>query len=188
MLKKLPNLLTWLRIAMVPSIIAVYSLPRWGGLLAAALFACAALLDLLDGFFARRYNADSEFGRFIDPVADKLLVVAALLLILGAPAPPVARWIMVAAALLIILREIAVSSLRAWTGAAGNSGALAVSRLAKHKTAVQMVAITMLLAATSFPGWPLGGIGATLLLGGGLLGLLSLYGYLKQAAASGWQK
>ncbi len=140
-----PNLLTWLRILMIPAIVGVFYLPQgWlsGGrinLLATVLFVAAAITDWLDGYLARRLNQMSSFGAFLDPVADKLMVTAALILLV---------WLKRADAVIafiIVGREIAVSALREWMARIGESKSVAVNLLGKVKTVSQMVAIPMLL-------------------------------------------
>ena len=141
----LPTLLTWLRVAAIPLILGVYALPAdWmppgdRNLVATALFVLSALTDWFDGFLARRWNQTSAFGAFLDPVADKLMVSAALLVLLQL------SRIGALVALIIIGREIAVSALREWMARIGRSAAVAVNWLGKVKTATQMLAITLLL-------------------------------------------
>ncbi len=141
----LPNLLTWLRILAIPIFVGIFYLPTdWltveqKNLIATIIFTGAAITDWLDGFLARALNQMSAFGAFLDPVADKLMVAAALIVLvylerLGAPV-----------ALIIIGREIAVSALREWMAQIGHSGSVAVSFLGKVKTAAQMIAIPLLL-------------------------------------------
>ena len=138
----LPNLLTLSRIAAIPLIVAL-CLMRWpaADLAACAVFAAAALTDWLDGHLARRRRSTSEFGRMLDPIADKLLVGAVLMLLAG-----LGRLsdIGLIAAVVIMLREILVSGLREFL--AGLSQGLPVSRLAKWKTGVQMTALGLLVA------------------------------------------
>lgn len=140
-----PTLLTWLRVAAIPLVIGVYQLPvPWmepadRNLVAAVLFVLAALTDWFDGFLARRWNQVSAFGAFLDPVADKLMVSAALLVLLEL------GRIGALVALIIIGREIAISALREWMARIGRSRAVAVNWLGKVKTATQMVAIPLLL-------------------------------------------
>ncbi|MDE2478451.1 MAG: CDP-diacylglycerol--glycerol-3-phosphate 3-phosphatidyltransferase, partial [Betaproteobacteria bacterium] len=141
----LPTLLTWLRVAAIPLVVGVYALPQhWlslpeRNLAAALLFVVAGLTDWFDGFLARRWNQTSAFGAFLDPVADKLMVSAALLVLLQL------GRIGSLVALIIIGREIAISALREWMARIGRSRAVAVNWLGKVKTATQMVAIPLLL-------------------------------------------
>src|SRR5688572_6471981 len=140
-----PNLMTWLRILMIPAIIGAFYMPQaWlsrsdANVLATVLFVAAAITDWLDGYLARRLNQTSAFGAFLDPVADKLMVAAALIILVELDrADSVAAFI-------IIGREIAVSALREWMAQLGQSRSVAVNFLGKVKTFSQMLAIPMLL-------------------------------------------
>jgi CDP-diacylglycerol--glycerol-3-phosphate 3-phosphatidyltransferase len=141
----IPMWLTWARIAMIPLVIGVYYLPEhWlsmhaKNVTACVLFVLAALTDALDGYVARRYGMSTPLGAFLDPVADKLMVSAALIVLLAL------GRIDMFVALVIIGREIAVSALREWMAQIGAAGAVAVNRMGKFKTIAQMVAIPMLL-------------------------------------------
>ncbi len=140
-----PNLLTWLRILMIPLVIGVFYAPSdwlsgWQqNLIATAMFIAAALTDWLDGYLARRLNQTSAFGAFLDPVADKFLICAALLVLLQFDR------VNAVIAFVIIGREIAISALREWMATIGASRSVAVHMLGKLKTASQMVAIPFLL-------------------------------------------
>lgn len=141
----LPNLITWLRIILIPLLIGIFYMPEtWlsdsgRNLAACVVFIVAGVSDWLDGYLARVLNQTSAFGAFLDPVADKLIVVAALvvLLQLGRVEPVIA--------LIIIGREIAISALREWMAKLGQSASVAVAFVGKVKTASQMVAIPLLL-------------------------------------------
>jgi CDP-diacylglycerol--glycerol-3-phosphate 3-phosphatidyltransferase/cardiolipin synthase len=141
----LPNLLTWLRILAIPLLVALYYLPdAWLGmrdknLIACVLFSGAAITDWLDGYLARRLNQQSAFGAFLDPVADKLIVAAALILLVELARVP--GFI----AVIIIGREITISALREWMAKLGQAKSVAVNFLGKIKTVAQLVAIPMLL-------------------------------------------
>jgi len=138
-----PTMLTLLRIVLIPVLVLVFYLPdnRWTSFFSALVFALAALTDWLDGWIARRYNQFSAFGAFLDPVADKLMVAVALLLIVQKhPTPWMALW-----AAVIIGREIAVSALREWMAELGQRATVKVATIGKIKTIVQMVALTCLL-------------------------------------------
>jgi len=141
----LPNLVTWMRILMIPLIVGVYYLPEeWlsfpgQNIAATGIFIFAALTDWLDGYLARALNQMSAFGAFLDPVADKLVVVAALIVLLK-----LGRVDMVVG-LIIIGREIAISALREWMARVGQSKSVAVAFIGKVKTVGQMIAIPMLL-------------------------------------------
>jgi len=138
----LPTLLTWARIVAIPLIVGVFHLPLVEAdrnLIATVLFVIVALTDWADGYLARRLNMTSSFGAFLDPVADKFLVCAALLVLVE-----LAR-VQSLVALIIIGREIAISALREWMAQIGASRSVAVHMLGKVKTVVQMVAIPFLL-------------------------------------------
>ena len=137
-----PTLLTWARIAAIPFIVGVYYLP-WDlatrNLVATSLFVLFAATDWLDGWLARRLNQTSAFGAFLDPVADKMLICASLLVLLEQ------GRVGALVALIIIGREIAISALREWMAHIGASRSVAVHMLGKLKTVAQMVAIPFLL-------------------------------------------
>jgi CDP-diacylglycerol--glycerol-3-phosphate 3-phosphatidyltransferase len=138
----IPTLLTWARIAAIPLIIGVYYVPLEPGLrnlVATVMFVFFALTDWLDGWLARRLNQTSAFGAFLDPVADKFLVCASLLILVHLQRADVFL------ALIIIGREIAISALREWMAQIGASRSVAVHMLGKLKTMSQMVAIPFLL-------------------------------------------
>jgi CDP-diacylglycerol--glycerol-3-phosphate 3-phosphatidyltransferase len=139
----LPNALTWLRILMIPAIIALfYLLPYpWADPAACAAFALAGITDTLDGYYARKLGQTSRLGAFLDPVADKLIVAAALVLIVSKDP----RWFVVIVAVVIIGREIAVSALREWMAEIGARSRIKVTILAKYKTIMQIVGLSLLL-------------------------------------------
>ena len=142
MFLNLPTLLTWARIVAIPLIVGVFYLPldaATRNLIATVMFVVFALTDWADGYLARRLNQTSAFGAFLDPVADKILVCAALLVLVHLDRANVF------VALVIIGREIAISALREWMAQIGASGSVAVHMLGKVKTTVQMVAIPFLL-------------------------------------------
>jgi CDP-diacylglycerol--glycerol-3-phosphate 3-phosphatidyltransferase len=138
----IPTILTWTRIVAIPLIIGVFYLgldPALQNLVATAMFVVFALTDWLDGYLARRLNQMSSFGAFLDPVADKFLVCASLLVLVHLKRADVF------VALIIIGREIAISALREWMAQIGASKSVAVHMLGKLKTVVQMIAIPFLL-------------------------------------------
>ncbi len=138
----LPTLLTWARIVAIPLIVGVFYLGIGTGfqnLLATTLFIVVALTDWADGYLARRLNQTSAFGAFLDPVADKFLIVAALLVLVHL------NRLHALVALVIIGREIAISALREWMAQIGAARSVAVHMLGKVKTTVQMIAIPFLL-------------------------------------------
>ncbi len=176
MAQSLPNLLTLSRIAVIPALIATFYLPfpsaNWVGF---ALFLAASITDYLDGYLARRRDVQSDLGRFLDPLADKLLVAAAVLMLVAYDR--IADWD-VLAAIVILCREILVSGLREFL--AGLSIGVPVSRLAKWKTALQMAAITMLLLADAAPfSIPAAEIGVVGLWVAAVLTLYTGYDYLR---------
>jgi cardiolipin synthase (CMP-forming) len=141
----LPIFLTWLRIVLIPLVVGVFYLPdmmmtvEHKNLLAMIIFVLAALTDWFDGFLARRLDQTSAFGAFLDPVADKLMVTAALLVLVQL------TRLNAVIALVIVGREITISALREWMAQIGASKSVAVNQLGKFKTVCQMVAIPMLL-------------------------------------------
>ena len=177
-----PILLTWLRVAMIPLVVGVFYVPdTWmalpaKNLTAAVFFIVASLTDWFDGFLARRWNQTSAFGAFLDPVADKLMVAAALLVLLAL------GRVSDIVALIIIGREIAISSLREWMAQIGASKSVAVHMVGKLKTTVQMVAIPFLL----YNGTLLGVIdtrawGAVLIVVAAILTVWSMVYYMQKA-------
>ena len=141
----IPMALTWARIAMIPLVVGIFYLPdawlapHWQNVTACWIFILAAITDALDGYIARRYGAVSKLGEFLDPVADKLMVSAALIVLLAL------GRVDSLVALVIIGREIAVSALREWMAKIGKSSNIAVNSMGKIKTIAQMTAIPMLL-------------------------------------------
>lgn len=178
----LPNLLTWLRIILIPLMVGVFYLPAgWvtplqADMLAASFFGIAAITDWLDGYLARKLGQTSAFGAFLDPVADKLMVAAALIVLvdLGRAAPLVA--------VIIIGREITISALREWMAQIGKSASVAVSYAGKLKTTMQMIAIMLLLYYQPLPGIDTLLWGTVLIWIAALLTLGSMLYYLKMAA------
>lgn len=139
----IPNLLTMFRVVLIPVFVVVYYAPAESRYLAAAvLFALASITDWFDGWLARRWGQVTKLGAFLDPVADKLMVAAALVVLVEAHANV---W-MVLPAIVIVSREIAISALREWMAEVGKRASVAVSFMGKVKTALQMIAITGLLA------------------------------------------
>ncbi|WP_041682613.1 CDP-diacylglycerol--glycerol-3-phosphate 3-phosphatidyltransferase [Pusillimonas sp. T7-7] len=177
----LPIALTWLRIAMIPLIVGLFYIPvDWISVpvrdaVAALAFIIAALTDWFDGWLARRWNQTSSFGAFLDPVADKLMVCAALLILLDLSR--VDSFI----ALIIIGREITISALREWMAKIGASGSVAVHRLGKFKTAAQMIAIPCLLYWQPLYGVSLQLLGQILIVIAAILTVWSMFYYLRRA-------
>ncbi len=175
-LTSLPNLLTLSRILVIPAVIATFYVhgdyARW---LACVLFSAAGITDWLDGHMARRWQQQSEIGRFLDPIADKLLVSATLFMLTTFGRLSAAA---VFPALVILCREILVSGLREYL--AGLRVGMPVSRLAKWKTTIQMVAIGFLIVGDAGPARvPVAGIGEALLWIAALLTLVTGYDYLQ---------
>jgi cardiolipin synthase len=173
---KLPNLLTFSRIAVIPLLVAAFYLhDPMGNIVACALFALAAVTDYLDGYLARAWSQQSNLGRFLDPVADKLMVAAAILMMVAFSM--ISGW-SILAALVILCREILVSGLREFL--AELRVGLPVSKLAKWKTAIQMVAITLLLLGDAGPEWlPIIALGDFALWIAAALTLITGYDYLR---------
>ncbi len=173
-----PNVLTLFRILLVPLMVLAF---YWPGshmhVVAGILFALGALTDWLDGWWARRYGQTSEFGAFLDPVADKLAVTVALFLIVQANPTPLMALI----AAVIVGREITISALREWMAGIGERAHVRVAALGKIKTIVQMVAIVMLLVRESVLGFPVYPVGQGLLGAAAVLTLWSGFVYLKAA-------
>ncbi|MDO5057100.1 MAG: CDP-diacylglycerol--glycerol-3-phosphate 3-phosphatidyltransferase [Lautropia sp.] len=178
----LPNLLTWQRIVAIPLLICVYMVPYepWTepgrNLVATILFILASVTDWLDGWLARRLGQQTQLGAFLDPVADKLLVCVALVMLLDLDR------INAIIAIIIIGREITISALREWMASIGARNSVAVNWIGKVKTAVQMVAIPMLIYHDPLPGgfdcqyW-----GSWMINLAALLTFVSMVYYLKQA-------
>lgn len=177
----LPMLLTWARIVMIPFVVAVYYFPdAWIGptsknLLACVLFSVAAVTDAFDGYYARKYGLTSRLGAFLDPVADKLMVCAALIVLLEL------GRVNALVALVIIGREITVSALREWMAQIGASHNVAVNWVGKFKTIVQMVAIPVLLFHDPLFGIPVRPLGTVLIYLAALLTIYSMLLYLRLA-------
>jgi cardiolipin synthase len=175
MLTSLPNLLTLSRIAVLPLLVGAFYLDEpWTNIVACAVFASASLTDYLDGYLARTFQQTSSLGRFLDPVADKIMVAVALMMLV---ADARITGLMVLPALVILCREILVSGLREFL--AELQVGLPVSRLAKWKTAIQMIAISFLLLGDAGPAWlpvvPIGEVSLWLAAG---LTLITGYDYL----------
>ena len=174
----IPNILTFLRIALIPIFVVAYYLPySWNHLAATALFGLAALTDWFDGYLARRLQQTSPFGAFLDPVADKLIVATALILLVQTNPT---FWFVIPAAV-IVGREIAISALREWMAEIGNRAHVAVSIIGKIKTTAQMTALLLLLYRQPLWGLPTNEIGVMLLYLAAILTLWSMVIYLKAA-------
>jgi len=177
----IPNLLTWLRIVLIPLFVGIFffekswvSLPQQN-LVATVIFTLAAVTDWFDGWLARKLNQTSAFGAFLDPVADKLMVAAALIILLQL------GRIDAIVTLIIIGREIAISALREWMALLGESKSIAVSFVGKFKTASQMVAIPLLLYDDPLGAFDPHVVGTWLIYIAAALTLISMFYYLKVA-------
>ena len=177
----IPNLLTWLRILLIPVFVSFFYLtdnslsPHLKNVISTSVFLLAAFTDWLDGYLARKLNQFSAFGAFLDPVADKLMVAAALIVLvkLGRADAIIA--------FIIIGREITISALREWMAQLGESRSIAVSMLGKLKTTFQMIAILLLLYHDNFLEISCQAVGEKLLYLAALLTLWSMGYYLMLA-------
>lgn len=186
-LAQLPIALTWLRVILVPVFVVVFYLPEtWAPLVATIIYGLAGITDWFDGWLARRWNVVSRFGAFLDPVADKVMVAVALVLLVQVDGT---LWLALPAAV-IIGREITVSALREWMAESGVRGKVSVSWLGKVKTTLQMVAIGFLIFRYDVLVWPveIGGYsigvydtGLILLFAAAALTLWSMLDYLVAA-------
>jgi cardiolipin synthase len=174
----IPNLLTWFRIMMIPVFLGMFYLSdatlslHYKHMISVLIFAFAAITDWLDGFLARSLNQTSAFGAFLDPVADKLMVAAALILLVSL------EEVDAIIAFIIIGREIAISALREWMAKLGEGKNIAVSMLGKVKTTFQMIAILFLLYQEPVYGLPTVQLGTFLIYLAALLTLWSMGYYL----------
>ena len=177
----IPILLTWLRIILIPLIVALYYIPEsWmqpigRDLIATVAFVVAASTDWLDGFLARRWNETSAFGAFLDPVADKLIVAAALIMLVSLDR------VGALVAVIIIGREITISALREWMAQIGARKSVAVSMIGKIKTAAQMTAIPLLLYHKPLLGIDVHALGTWLIYVAAVLTLWSMGYYMRMA-------
>ena len=187
----IPTMLTWLRILLIPVFVGAFYWPEnlhklsampshWVNVFATSVFAIAAITDWLDGYLARRLNQTSAFGAFLDPVADKLMVAAALIVLVEF------GRVGAIVSLIIIGREIAISALREWMAGEGQRSSVGVAMIGKVKTFVQMAAILFLLYWDDLDLGPLGIFstnewGHVLIVVAAILTLLSMAYYLKAA-------
>jgi len=170
--------LTWFRIAAIPLIAVVfYWSSPWARPAAAVVFLLAAITDGLDGYVARRLKQTSKFGEFLDPVADKMMVSTALILLVQADP----RVIVATLAAIIIGREIAVSALREWMAGLGTRHRVAVSGYGKLKTIMQMTGLCCMLFATPIFGLPIYELGVLFLVLAAGLTIWSMIGYIRAA-------
>lgn len=178
MFQNIPNILTLLRILLIPVFVVLFYLPwQYAAEACAIVFALAAVTDWFDGYLARKLEQVSALGAFLDPVADKLMVAAALILLVQQdPIPGLAIPVLV-----IIGREITISALREWMAEIGARAQIAVSAIGKVKTAFQMTAIFLLIFRNDLFGLPLYTIGFVLLYVAVVLTLWSMFVYLRAA-------
>jgi phosphatidylglycerophosphate synthase len=206
MVWNLPNTLTWLRIFAIPLVVILFYLPyNWADPAAGLLFAVAGITDSLDGYLARRMGQTSRLGAFLDPVADKLIVAVALVLLVSKEMPPIiipgleaidggratlreasVKVVLVLCSIVIIGREIAISALREWMAEIGQRGKVKVSQLAKLKTIVQIVGLSCMLFRWNLPilpgiSLPVFEIGFVLTVVAAALTLISAISYLRAA-------
>ena len=183
MCSSLPNLLTWGRIFLIPMLICVFYIPDLvlpssdKNLTAAFIFTLAAITDWLDGFLARKFNQTTQFGAFLDPVADKLMVTTALVILV---------WldrVGIFVAAIIIGRELAISALREWMALIGESRGVAVSFIGKLKTAAQMVSIILLFLYEPIYFVPTYELGTLLVYVAVVLTVWSMFYYIKRASS-----
>ena len=175
----LPILLTWVRIAFIPLLILFFYLDRpWAAFAAALTFGLAGLTDWADGYLARKWQQESRFGAFLDPVADKLIVAVAMLLIVEREAN---IWFTLAG-MIIIGREIVISALREWVAQIGLRGKVAVAFMGKLKTTFQIIALIFLLYNQDLFGLlPMRELGIIALVLATILTLVSMLQYLRTA-------
>ena len=206
MVWNLPNTLTWLRIFAIPLVVILFYLPyNWADPAAGLLFAVAGITDSLDGYLARRMGQTSRLGAFLDPVADKLIVAVALVLLVSKEMPPIiipgleaidggratlreasVKVVLVLCSIVIIGREIAISALREWMAEIGQRGKVKVSQLAKYKTILQIVGLSCMLFRWNLPilpgvSLPIFEIGLVLTVIAAFLTLISAISYLRAA-------
>ncbi len=183
----IPNALTFFRILLIPVLVALYLLPfAWSNTAVTAVFLAAGLSDWLDGYLARRLKQDSKFGAFLDPVADKLIVVTALVLLVSDEAvmrQVLSQTVFALVVAVIIGRELVVSALREWMAELGNRARVSVSMVGKIKTAGQFVAIAMMLYRESVVDVSMLRLGEVLLVLAAGLTLWSMVMYLRAAWA-----
>jgi CDP-diacylglycerol--glycerol-3-phosphate 3-phosphatidyltransferase len=174
----LPTVITLFRIALIPLFVVVFYLPfGWANIVATAIFAFASLTDWVDGYLARSMQQESSFGAFLDPVADKLMVVVVIVLLVEAhPSIFVAL-----PSVVIVAREISISALREWMAQIGSSATVKVSWIGKSKTLLQMVALGFMIFAEPLAGLPIFQIGLVIYYVAAVLTLVSMFNYLRAA-------
>jgi len=172
----IPNMLTMLRLVLIPVCVGIYYIPAdWAYMTTAVLFTIAAITDWFDGYLARKWGQTTPFGAFLDPVADKLIVAAALVVLVESHET---FWLTIPA-VIIIGREIVISALREWMAEVGKRSSVAVNMIGKIKTTVQMVSIVVLLSQA--PGTTIANLGLLALQLAAVLTLWSMIVYLRAA-------
>ncbi len=178
MVWNLPNALTWARIAAIPLIVVLFYMPYpWADPAAGLLFVAAGITDSLDGYFARRFGQISRLGAFLDPVADKLIVAVALVLLVSKDP----HTLIVLTAAVIIGREITISALREWMAEIGARRKVAVSQLGKYKTVLQIIGLSMMLYRWPLLGLPTYRVGVWMTMIAAAATLVSMAAYLRVA-------
>ncbi len=178
MVWNLPNALTWARIAAIPLIVVLFYMPYpWADPAAGLLFVAAGITDSLDGYFARRFGQISRLGAFLDPVADKLIVAVALVLLVSKDP----HTLIVLTAAIIIGREITISALREWMAEIGARRKVAVSQLGKYKTVLQIIGLSMMLYRWPLLGLPTYRVGVWMTMIAAAATLVSMAAYLRVA-------
>ena len=174
----LPTYLTLLRIALIPLLAIIFYLPwQYTHVVCTAIFLLAGITDWLDGYLARKMAQETAFGKFLDPVADKLMVAFVLVLLVEQESSPY----LTIPSVIIIGREIAIASLREWMAEIGQSAKVQVSQLGKWKTTTQMTAVALILYGENLLGLPIKSLGYWLLYIAAILTLWSMVNYLVAA-------
>ena len=174
----LPTLITLMRILLIPLFMVAFYLPHsWSNIAATVIFALAAISDWADGYLARSLQLESAFGAFLDPVADKLMVVVVIILLVEAN-PSI---IIALPSVIIVAREITISALREWLAELGSRATVQVSLIGKFKTAAQMVALGFMIYHDPFLGLPIFDIGLVVYYIAALLTIISMVIYLRAA-------
>ena len=174
----LPTAITLFRVALIPLFVVVFYLPfSWTNVAATSIFFVASISDWVDGYLARIMKQESSFGAFLDPVADKLMVVVIIILLVEAhPSIYIAL-----PAVIIVAREISISALREWMAQLGSSTTLQVSFIGKAKTVAQMLALGFMIFSEPLMGLPIFNIGLVLFYWAAFLTILSMIIYLRSA-------
>ena len=174
----LPTIITLARIALIPLFVVVFYLPYgWANLASAAIFALASISDWVDGYLARSLKQESAFGAFLDPVADKLMVVVAIILIVQTnPSIYIAL-----PSIIIVAREISISALREWMAELRKSATVKVSFIGKAKTTAQLISLLLLIYGEPVNGIPVFKIGLGLYFLAALFTIISMFIYLRAA-------